>query len=150
MVKTWRLQNIGTCTWSTSYAIVFYTGTQMGAPAVVYLPTSVPPGGSVDVTVNMTAPTGAGHYRGYWMLRNAANVLFGVGPYGTWTFFIDIYVGGSSSGVGYDFAANVCSAVWSSDGALPVPYGWGRQRFVQNLAAPRQRMAPPAADLLTP
>ncbi len=152
MVKTWRLQNIGTCTWSTSYAIVFYTGTQMGAPAVVYLPTSVPPGGSVDVTVNMTAPTGAGHYRSYWMLRNAANVLFGVGPYGTWTFFIDIYVGGSSSGVGYDFAANVCSAVWSSGaGALPCPGTDGDARgFVQNLAAPQlENGATGAAGLLT-
>ena len=42
--KTWRLKNIGSCTWSTAYAIVFYSGTKMGAPSVVNLPTSVAPG----------------------------------------------------------------------------------------------------------
>ena len=56
MVKTWRLKNIGSTTWSTSYAIVFYSGTSMGAPSVVNLPTSVAPGATVDVTVNFTAP----------------------------------------------------------------------------------------------
>src|ERR1700690_4030842 len=27
--KTWRLKNIGNCTWSTSYALVFSSGTAM-------------------------------------------------------------------------------------------------------------------------
>ncbi|HEY5270416.1 MAG TPA: NBR1-Ig-like domain-containing protein, partial [Anaerolineales bacterium] len=113
--KTWRLKNIGTCTWSTSYAIVFYTGTKMGAPSVVNLPTSVAPGATVDVTVNITAPTAPGHYRGYWMLRNASNVLFGVGPYGTYCFFIDIVVTGSpTTTTAYDFVANCSAANWTS------------------------------------
>jgi uncharacterized repeat protein (TIGR01451 family) len=139
LVKTWRLKNIGTCTWSTSYAIVFYSGTKMGAPSVVNLPYSVAPGATVDVTVNMTAPSIPGHYRGYWMLRNASSVLFGVGPYGTWTFFIDIIVAGGSSSSAYDFVANYCSAVWSSGaGVLPCPGADGDARgFVQNLAAPK-------------
>ncbi len=122
MVKTWRLKNVGTCTWSTSYAIVFYSGSQMGAPSAVNLPTSVAPGNTVDVTVNMTAPSGSGHYRGNWMLRNASNVLFGVGPSGSWVFFIDINVSSGSSVVGFDFAANACSATWTSGaGVLPCP-----------------------------
>ena len=119
LVKTWRLKNIGACTWSTSYAIIFYTGDKMGAPSVVYLPTSVAPGAMVDVTVNMTAPSAPGHYRGYWMLRNASNVLIGVGPYGTWAFFIDIVVTTSSSTTAYDFAANACSAFGPAE---RVPY----------------------------
>ncbi len=115
LIKTWRFKNVGTCTWSTSYAIVFYSGTKMGAPSAVNMPTSVAPGASVDVTVNMTAPTTAGHYRGYWMLRNASSTLFGVGPYGTYWFFIDIVVGaGGYSSATYDFVANYCSAVWTS------------------------------------
>ena len=122
LIKTWRLKNIGTCTWSTSYAIVFYAGTKMGAPSVVNLPTSVAPGATVDVTVNMTAPTTSGHYRGYWMLRNASNVLFGVGPYGTYWFFIDIVVTASFTAATYDFVANYCSAIWTSGaGVLPCP-----------------------------
>jgi hypothetical protein len=126
MVKTWRLKNIGSCTWSTSYAIVFYGGTKMGAPSVVYLPTSVAPGATVDVTVNMTAPASAGHYRGYWMLRNASSAIFGVGPYGTWTFFIDIVVAGGSTSSAYDFVANYASATWTSSSGASV----------QHLAAP--------------
>jgi uncharacterized repeat protein (TIGR01451 family) len=122
LIKTWRLKNVGTCTWSTSYAIVFYAGTKMGAPSVVNLPTSVAPGATVDVTVNMTAPTAAGHYRGHWMLRNASSVLFGMGPYGTYSFFIDIVVSGSSTATVYDLVANSCSATWTSGaGVLPCP-----------------------------
>lgn len=122
LVKTWRFKNVGTCTWSTSYAIVFYSGTKMGAPSAVNMPTSVAPGATVDVTVNMTAPATAGHYRGYWMLRNASSTLFGVGPYGTYWFFIDIVVGGGTLSAAYDFVANYCSATWTSGaGTLPCP-----------------------------
>jgi len=139
LIKTWRLKNIGTCTWSSSYAIVFYTGTKMGAPSVVNLPTSVAPGATVDLTVNMTAPTTSGHYRGYWMLRNASSVLFGVGPYHTYWFFIDIVVTGSSSSTAYDFVANYCSAIWTSGaGVLPCPGVDGSASgFVFQSAAPQ-------------
>jgi len=139
LIKTWRFRNTGTCTWSTSYAIVFYAGTKMGAPSVVYLPTSVAPGATVDVTVNMTAPTTPGHYRGYWMLRNASSVLFGVGPYGTYWFFIDIVVTGGSTASAYDFVANYCSAVWTSGaGVLPCPGVDGSASgFVIRSAAPQ-------------
>ncbi len=119
--KTWRLKNVGTCSWTTSYAIVFVSGAQMGAPAVVNLPSAVAPGQTVDVTVNMTAPTTPGTYRGYWKLRNAANVLFGVGANANSTFFIEIRVTASSS-TAYDFVANFCSASWTSGaGALACP-----------------------------
>ncbi len=139
MSKTWRLQNSGTCTWSTSYAIVFYAGSQMGAPSVVYMPTIVAPGATVDITVNMVAPTIPGHYRGYWMLRNASAVIFGVGPYGTWPFFIDIVVTTTSYGIGYDFVANYCSATWvSGAGVLPCPGADGSASgFVFLSAAPQ-------------
>jgi len=138
LIKTWRLKNIGTCTWSTSYAIVFYAGTKMGAPSAVNLPTSVAPGATVDVTVYMTAPTTSGHYRGYWMLRNAASVLFGVGPYGTYSFFIDIVVAAGSTSSAYDFVANCGSAVWTSGaGVLPCPGMDGSvSGFVFQSAAP--------------
>jgi hypothetical protein len=41
--KTWRLRNIGTCTWTTSYSLVFDSGAQMGAPAAVNFPSNVAP-----------------------------------------------------------------------------------------------------------
>ena len=119
--KTWRLKNIGYCTWTTSYALVFDSGTQMGAPSAVNFPTSVAPGQTVDLAVNMTAPNSAGHYIGYWKLRNANGAIFGIGYYANRAFWVEINVG-SSTGTSYDFTANAASAVWSSGaGTLPFP-----------------------------
>src|SRR5512134_797366 len=41
--KTWRLRNIGTCTWTTAYTMVFDSGTQMGSTTSVAFPSSVAP-----------------------------------------------------------------------------------------------------------
>ncbi len=120
-VKTWRLMNSGTCTWTTSYAVVFTGGDQLGSPAVIPMPSSVAPGGTVDISVNMTAPATPGHYRGNFKLKNATGGLFGVGTNAAFLFWVDINVNVSFS-VAYDFAANGCSATWSSGaGALPCP-----------------------------
>jgi len=120
--KRWRLKNIGTCTWTTSYALVFDSGTQMGAPSAVNFPTSVAPGQTVDLTVNLTAPSAAGHYFGYFKLRNASNVIFGIGSTANKAFWVEINVGSSTTGVRYDFTANATSATWSSGaGALTFP-----------------------------
>jgi hypothetical protein len=119
--KTWRLKNIGTCNWTTSYALVFDSGTQMGAPAALNFPANVAPGQTVDLTLNMTAPNAAGHYFGYWKLRNASGVIFGIGSTANRAFWVEINVG-SPSGTNYDFTANATSAVWSSGaGTLTFP-----------------------------
>lgn len=119
--KTWRLRNIGTCTWTTSYSLVFDSGQQMAASNSVPMPTTVAPGQTVDLTVEMTAPSSAGHYFSYWKLRNANGVNFGIGYTANRVFWAEIYVG-SSSGVGYDFTANASSATWSSGaGTLSFP-----------------------------
>jgi hypothetical protein len=74
--KTWRFKNAGTCSWTPSYSIVFSSGSQMGGPDTQALAANVNPGQTVDISVNMTAPTTPGDYTGYWKLRNAAGVLF--------------------------------------------------------------------------
>lgn len=74
--KTWRLKNTGTCSWNSSYAVVFFSGEQMGGPTVQALPGNVNPGQTVDISVNLTAPLSSGSYTGYWKLRNAAGVTF--------------------------------------------------------------------------
>ena len=121
--KTWRLENIGSCTWSTSYSAVFTSGDQLSAPAVIFLPTSVAPGATVDISVNLVAPSTPGHYRGNWKLRDGSGNIFGVGASANSIFWVDIYVGGSySTGTTYDFMTNACAAAWSSGaGALPCP-----------------------------
>jgi hypothetical protein len=66
--KTWRLRNAGAGTWTTAYALVFIDGDRMDSPDRVNLPEEVPPGETVDVSVDMRAPREAGRYRGYWKL----------------------------------------------------------------------------------
>jgi hypothetical protein len=77
-VKTWRLRNTGTCTWTTDYTLIFYTGDRMAGPALVPFPVAVPEGGIVDLSVALVAPAGAGTYEGRWLLRSADGVAFGI------------------------------------------------------------------------
>lgn len=122
--KTWQLRNIGTCTWTKSYSLVFDSGEKMGAPDSVAFTSDVPPGGTVDLTVvNMTAPGTAGRYRGYWKLKNASGGLFGIGVNANGTFWVEINVTGTSqANVVYDFTAEASKAAWSSlAGTLPSP-----------------------------
>lgn len=120
--KTWRLENAGTCTWTTDYDLVFDRGDRMGAPSSIPLPGTVRPGDSVDLSVSMTAPAGNGEYQGFWKLRNADNETFGIGASADVAFWVLIKVGSPAPVQVYDFDANYCDADWvSGAGALPCP-----------------------------
>ncbi|HCB01388.1 MAG TPA: hypothetical protein DEP19_03305 [Anaerolineae bacterium] len=120
--KTWRIKNIGTCAWnSNDVSLIFDSGERMGAPASLAIPTTVNPGQTVDLTVDMTAPSNAGHYFGYWKFKSNSGGNFGIGSTMNKSFWVEIRVG-TSSGTGYDFTANAASATWSSGaGALTFP-----------------------------
>ncbi len=123
--KTWRIQNVGICSWTPSYALVFISGNGMGAPTAVSLTGNVNPGDIVDVSVNMTSPSNDGHYLGYWKLRNASGVLFGIGGDATGAFWVDINVNGPIY-TAYDFTANYCNANWDNNNTnLPCPGSQG-------------------------
>ena len=120
--KTWRLKNVGTCSWTTSYAAVFDSGSQMSAPSAVNLTQNVPPGGTLDISVPMTSPATNGTYRGDWKLRNASGVIFGLGSTASKTYYVTIDVGNVNQTSFYNFVDNYCSAQWSSGaGVLPCP-----------------------------
>ncbi len=74
--KTWKLQNAGTTTWTTSYSLEFISGEQMGTVTSVKLSQSVAPGAQLDVSVDMVAPDKTGSYQGYWKLKNASGQFF--------------------------------------------------------------------------
>jgi len=78
-VKTWRLRNSGTCTWTTDYALVFAGGHRMGSLSAIPLHGPVVPGDTADLSVALTAPAGNGNYEGKWLLRNEDGDLFGIG-----------------------------------------------------------------------
>jgi hypothetical protein len=88
--KTWSLQNTGTCTWTTSYSMIYYSGNSMSGSATA-LPSAVSPGGSIEVSVDLAAPSSAGTYTGYWRLQNASGVTFGEAVY------VQIVVSGSTA-----------------------------------------------------
>ncbi len=99
--KTWRLKNIGSCPWNTSYAVVFDSGDAMGGPASLPLPASVAPGQEIDISVSLTAPAKTGTYRGYWRLRNSSGEMLPIEKgYNSRSFFVEIEVkdGAADSG----------------------------------------------------
>jgi hypothetical protein len=114
-VKTWRLKNTGACTWTPDYTIVLESGEGMNGPAAQKINASVVPGQTVDISVPLKAPSQPGSYRGYWKMRNAAGVIFGVGSSSD-RFYVDIKVISVTpiSG-GYDFSANYCLAEWTGN-----------------------------------
>lgn len=136
--KIWRVKNIGTCTWNTSYALVYVSGERFGASNSVGLPGTVRPGESIDLSVNLTAPTKNGSYVGYWKLRNSSGVLFGVGSSDT-SVYVDVKVSGYTVGA-YDFLANACDASWTNGSGdnLPCPGTQGaNEGFVVVLNSPK-------------
>lgn len=144
--KTWRLKNIGTCTWTTSYSLVFDSGTQMGGPASVHLPNSVAPGSTVDVSVTLTSPNDPGNYIGYWKFQNASGVRFGIGSSAANTWWVEINVS-QPYGVIYDFTSNLCSGnnVRNDTDKLPCPGTNGSSAgFALTLANPIMENGVPA------
>ena len=91
--KTWRLKNVGTCTWTSSYAVVFSSGDSMNGPVTQALIGNVNPGQTVDISVELTAPAAGGSYKGFWKLRNAAGVHFS-------QFYVDIKVQAATATAG--------------------------------------------------
>lgn len=112
-IKTWRLKNGGTCTWTTGYDIVFVDGSAMDANQAYDMPKTVKPGESIDISISMTAPQKEGTYTGYWMLRSDKGARFGVGENGTKPFWVSIKVR-EGTGEVYNFAEKMCDAKWAS------------------------------------
>jgi hypothetical protein len=75
-IKTWKLQNAGSTTWTTSFSFVYISGEKMGSITSVPLAQSVAPGAQVDISVDMVAPTTTGSYQSYWKMKTASGTLF--------------------------------------------------------------------------
>ena len=91
-IKTWKLVNNGSCTWTTAYSASFFYGDRMQAPESVPLSETVLPEQSVEISIDMVAPEQAGVYQGNWKLSNPGGVLFGIGPNGDAPFWVRIVV----------------------------------------------------------
>jgi hypothetical protein len=90
--KIWRLKNTGTCTWTQDYALVFDGGDTLGLQVASPFPRDVPPEDTVNLAIDMQAPEARGFYKGYWMLRNSNETLFGIGEDADHPFWVEIVV----------------------------------------------------------
>ncbi len=75
-VKTWRVQNTGTCTWTSSYMINNASSDKMKGKGI-NLSENVLPGNSVEVSVTLIAPNTPGTYQDIWQLQDDNGVYFG-------------------------------------------------------------------------
>lgn len=118
-VKTWRIQNSGSCTWTTSYVIYFFNGSSMSAPASVPFPRSVKPGETVDLSVPMVAPGTTGTFAGGWNLMAPNGSVFGVGKSGGVPLTVVIQTSAvpapKDTHTIYDFVGNYCAAQWRTN-----------------------------------
>src|SRR4030042_5530492 len=76
IIKTWKLVNSGSCTWTASYSARFFYGDRMDAPESVSLQETILPSQSVEISIEMVAPLPAGMYQGKCKLSNPSGVLF--------------------------------------------------------------------------
>jgi hypothetical protein len=75
-VKTWKIKNIGTCTWDNAYKLVFSYGSDKLKGQPQPLAAAIAPGQEVDVSVQFTAPDLPGTYTSYWTLQNGKGIAF--------------------------------------------------------------------------
>lgn len=87
--KTWRFKNSGTCHW-TDYTINFLAGDRMGAPDSAPIPDTLA-GSTVDISLDLTAPTTDGSYSGYFTLKDSEGKSVNIGT--EKTFWLKIIVG---------------------------------------------------------
>lgn len=161
--KTWRLKNVGSCAWSTSYQLVFFSGAQMGAATSATFTKTVAVGETYDFSINLTAPNNPDSYRGFWMFKNANGALFGIGAQANKPWWVDIRVSGATvtpggptktstptltpggptvtpvAGSVFDFASRACEGTWfSGAGQLPCPGTDGDAKgFVLKVSNPK-------------
>lgn len=124
--KTWRIRNVGSCTWSTDYELYFYGGNSMNGPKYVDMPKTVRPNETVDISVDLTAPGDPDTYNSKWMLRAANGAIFGVGTDGNAPLTVQIKVSkvpeSKDPNIVYDFVKNYCKAAWKTNaGTISCP-----------------------------
>ena len=95
--KVWRLQNVGTCEWSTGeYQLRFVSGNRMSGSDPLVINFGVQPGAYANFAINLVAPTTPGDYRGYWVLETTNGETIGWGPAGDQAFWVEINVRGAT------------------------------------------------------
>jgi uncharacterized protein YkwD len=91
--KTWRFLNNGKCNWS-GYTIAFVAGDRMETPDSAPIP-QTEAGKTVDVSIELTAPSIDGAYTGFYELRNANGETLAIGIESV--FWLKILIGSATA-----------------------------------------------------
>jgi hypothetical protein len=110
--KIWRLRNIGTCSWTPGYALVFVSGYNMGS-VTTPINFTVAPGQTADIAVNLVSPGKNGNYESYYKLRDGNGVLFGISGTANAPFWLKIKVAAPTTVV-YEMVPDASRASWSN------------------------------------
>lgn len=90
--KTWRFLNNGKCNWN-GYTIEFYAGDRMASPDRATVP-ATEAGKSVDVSIELTAPSTDGSYTGFYLLKNDKGETLPIGT--EEAFWLKILIGNAA------------------------------------------------------
>ena len=89
--KTWQVENNGICAWRVGFKLILIGGLAMGASPFT-LASSVNPGGRVQISIKMVAPTNqTGIVQGTWRMSDDKGVQFGE------SLWVTIVVGGGAT-----------------------------------------------------
>jgi uncharacterized protein YkwD len=91
--KTWRFMNNGKCNWS-GYRISFVAGDRMETPDSAPIP-ETEAGKTVDVSVELTAPSIDGSYTGFYELKNDKGETLAIGT--ETSFWVKILIGNAAA-----------------------------------------------------
>lgn len=90
--KTWRFLNNGKCNWN-GYTIAFFAGDRMSTPDSAPVP-ATEAGKTVDVSVELTAPSIDGAYTGFYLLKNDKAEVLPIGI--EQAFWLKIIIGNAA------------------------------------------------------
>jgi hypothetical protein len=75
-IKTWKVQNTGTCPWGAGYVLAYAGYDDDMDGQFIAMTEVIQPGQEVEVSVQFQAPDLAGTYLSAWSMRNPAGVFF--------------------------------------------------------------------------
>lgn len=99
-VKTWTLQNAGTCTWTPEYNLVHVNGDRMTGTSPSPIGATVAPNQMIVLSLPQTAPQEISDHQGFWKLSDESGQQFGLGENADVAFWVKITVveGGGAAG----------------------------------------------------
>jgi len=111
--QTWQVKNTGTCNWTTSYDLIFKSGTAMTKKNTeVAFTKSVKPGEKINLSVKLKTPEDAGTYSSDWLLRAADGKTFGLGSKADQALKVQVTVLNVNPNTAYNFILDTCAATW--------------------------------------